>query len=522
MARFLALDADTLRLQVLSASVKGSAVRLEKTAAWDEDQPLTAATAPDAGKRFRDALKTAGIGPAPLLVCLGRDRVIFKEIKIPAVPAHEEPNIVRFQAQKEFTESGDVVLDYTPLDPTGNNERRILVAAAKKDVVAACKKLAESAGLTLVAITPRPFATLAGLNQAFATGLVPKPNSPGDAIALLVRGDKWGEFTVTRNGVILQSRSIAGPALTNETALLGEIRRTLAVHSNQNLSQPVTAVYVAEPDTPGGLRERLQNALSFPVHAYEPVLGVSLPDGPMGTYAGLAGMFALRAAAPAFPINFAAPRQPKPPRDPGKRVLFLVGGGLAAFAVLLLAVGLIQLSAKNRKVAALVKEKSVLETQLRAFDADTKRIKALDDWSATEVNWLDELYDMTARVPDITKIRIISLSTTVVEKPGNKDKLVAAINLKGVTTVDPIPVDKLMNELHKEPSYRAPGRGPSKPNTLIERQRFPQEFTTKIELEKRPPDKYTRTFTATPPAKRGRPAAGDLDFNIPGLGGIGP
>src|SRR5262249_58560667 len=132
-------------------------------------------------------------------------------------------------------------------------ERRIRVRGAKKDVIAAYKKLADSAGLKLVAITPRPFATLAGLNLAWATGLAPKPASPDDAIALLVRGDKWGEFTVSRNGVILQSRSIAGPALTNETALLGEIRRTLAVHSNQNLSQPVTAVYVAEPDSPGGL-----------------------------------------------------------------------------------------------------------------------------------------------------------------------------------------------------------------------------------------------------------------------------
>jgi len=519
MARYLALDADTLRLQVLSASVKGSAVRLEKTAAWDEDHPLSPATAADAGKRLREAIKDAGIGPAPLLVCIGRDRVVSKELKIPLVPAHEEPNVVKFQAQKEFTESGDVVIDYTPLETTGNNERRVLVAAAKKDTIAATKKLAESAGLKLIAITPRPFAALAGLYQAFATGLAPRPASPGDAIALLVRGEKWGEFTVCRNGVILQSRSIAGPALTNETALLGEIRRTLAVHSNQNLSQPVTAVYVAEPDTPGGLRERLQNALSFPVFAYEPVVGVSLPDGPMGTHAGLAGLFALRAATPTFPINFAAPRQPKPPRDPGKRVLFLVGGALTAFALLLLTIGLIQLGTKNRKLALLVKQKNDLETQLHAFDADAKRIKALDDWSATEVNWLDELYDMTARVPDINKLRITSLSTVVIEKPGSKDKLVAAINLKGVTTTDPVPVDKLMAELRKEESYRQPPKN-LKPNTLVERQRFPLEFSTKIELEKRPPEKYTRTFTAAPPPKRGR--AADDGMGAIEFGGFGP
>lgn len=517
MARFLALDADTLKLQVLSASVKGSVVRLEKTAAWDEDHLLTAATAADAGKRLRDALKAAGIGPAPLLVSVGRDRVVSKELKIPLVPAHEEPNVVKFQAQKEFTESGDVVLDYTPLETTGNNERRVLVVAARKDLVSATKKLAESAGLKLIAITPRPFAALAGLYQAFATGMAPKPASPGDAIGLLVRGDRWGEFTLTRNGVILQSRSIAGPALTNETALLGEIRRTLAVHSNQNLSQPVTAVYAAEPDTPGGLRERLQNALSFPVFAYEPVVGVSLPDGPMGTHAGLAGMFALRAAGASFPINFVAPRQPKAPRDPGKRVLFLVGGALTAFALLGLTFGVIELATKNRKVALLMKQKNDLDTQLHAFDADAKRIKALDDWAATEVNWLDELYDMTARVPDINKVRITSLSTVVIEKPGSKDKSVAAINLKGITTTDSNPLDKLMVELRREESYRPPSKN-LKPNTLVQRQQFPLEFSTKIELEKRPPEKYTRTFTAAPPPKRARPG----DDGFIDIGGFGP
>src|SRR5262249_55553756 len=159
-----------------------------------------------------------------------------------------------------------------------------------------------------------------------------------------------------------------------------------------------------------GLRERLQNALSFPVYAYEPVVGVSVPDGPMGTHAGLAGMLALRASGAALPINFASPRQPKPPRDPGKRLLVLVGGGVFAFAFLLLAFGLIQLSSKNRKLAALQKQKNELDNQLHVFEPDAKRIKALDDWSASEVNWLDELYDMTARVPDINKIRIINFS----------------------------------------------------------------------------------------------------------------
>src|SRR5262245_31705216 len=94
MPRFLALDGDTNRIQLLSANVKGDSVRLEKSLAWDEDQPISKATAAAAGELLRGKLKDAGVAPAPLLVCLGRDRVIVKEIKIPPVAAHEEPAIV--------------------------------------------------------------------------------------------------------------------------------------------------------------------------------------------------------------------------------------------------------------------------------------------------------------------------------------------------------------------------------------------------------------------------------------------
>src|SRR5262249_54431363 len=149
----------------------------------------------------------------------------------------------------------EITLDYLPLTVTGT-ERRVQIIAVRKDLVAAYRKAAEVAGLTLITVTPRPYALLAGLQRAIATKHVPPAQPPDAAVALLVRGDKWGEFAILHQGALTITRSLSGPPLTNDTALLGEIRRNLAVHANQNPEHPVRALYLAEPDTPGGLRER--------------------------------------------------------------------------------------------------------------------------------------------------------------------------------------------------------------------------------------------------------------------------
>jgi hypothetical protein len=98
--RFLAIDADAGGLFVAAAAVRGGQLKLEQTlAAGDDDaRPLSPATAKALGERLRDLLKQARVAPAPVFVCIGRDKIVLKEIRHPRTRPEEEPAILRFQA----------------------------------------------------------------------------------------------------------------------------------------------------------------------------------------------------------------------------------------------------------------------------------------------------------------------------------------------------------------------------------------------------------------------------------------
>jgi Tfp pilus assembly PilM family ATPase len=455
LARLIAIDWDQNHVYVVVGETRGTAVKVQSALTWQEDAPPSLATAEAIGQRLKQKLKAAGVAPAPLLGCVGRDRLIVKDIRFPPVPDLEEPAVVRFQTVKELTDApDDVVIDYVLRVSTGQTERRAASLVVQKKLLEVYQKIATAAGLKLTGLTPRLMGVSLCLRRVIGTTVVTPPPEPATGtIAVVVVGEKTAEFGVLHGPDILLARSLqAGPNL------MSEIRRNLALYEGQSPDQPVVAIYVAGKGA-AELCDRLADVLEIPIHTFDPFAGGeagSLPAGNRGFFAGPLGLLYHKAMGD-LPINWVSPREPKPPPDPlfkRLRVWLLVGFLLL---VGLFVGGQILVSEEQSALDRVRSETSDTEEQLKKASEQAKRLKAMRDWS--NPTWIDEIYELAGRL-ELEKIRIDYLGVNSRARVNDKidSRYVGQFTLRGrllasTTNARRADYDKMIATLTREGYY---------------------------------------------------------------------
>jgi hypothetical protein len=330
-------------------------------------------------------------------------------------------------------------------------------------------------------------------------------------------GPGGGEFTVTRAGEVAFTRTVPAPVMASDAMLLAEVRRNLTMYAGANPGHPIQALYVAESS--GRWALRLGSALGIPVHAYDPLAGsaAAVEDPSRGRFAGAAGLLAARAAGE-LPINFVTPRQPRAEADPAKRQVVLA----AVAAVLLLATGGIwgwfALEAADNELAQRTAQLALLKQQWESTEPDGKRLAAAEGWKARRVVWLDELYDMVARMPldtpDIHAANFIGQSVPPNAKTG-KQEFQGTIKME-VAAKSPELVQRVVDEINRDaldPSPKNP-KAPTRYYGGVDKSimgpsqgqpGFKDYNVVIAKVNQRPPDKFTRSPQFSAPSRKNYP-----------------
>ncbi len=375
-------------------------------------------------ERVAAALAARRIGRCETLVAVGRSIIELRRLSLPPAPPEELPDLVRFQALRDFAGVGeDWPLDFVPLDvpstespaETTGGAISVLAAIIAPKQVEQIRQTCESAGLTPQRLLLRPFAAASLLRRA-------RPSSECRLLVDLVSDE--ADLTVLIGDNVVFVRTVRLPAVEGEAqtrVVLGEARRTIAAAQNQLGGRRVERMVVCgESERVQAVESLVQEQLAIPVESFDPFSAVEidgdlkdgLPDHP-GRFAPLLGMLRDEAAQARHDIDFLNPRRrPEPPSQ--RRRYALIG---AAVATLVLAgVFLVwqQRSAADREIQTLQREISDLNKlvdQAKVLQAKTEDI---DQFTRGDVTWLDELKEVSRELPRgeeilVSRLRAMSL-----------------------------------------------------------------------------------------------------------------
>ena len=352
------------------------------------------------------------------VIVVDREQFEMRPLTLPQVPDEELPDMVRFQAKSNFTAFGENdVVDFIRLGSaqTGT-QAHLLAATLSATELKGIRTLLEPTRLKLKHIIPRPFATV-NLIQSELTG-------GNHQLIVNEFGDEADVSVVYRNLIIL-TRSIRLPHETAEknSALIREIRRTIAASRNQPLGGTLERIVIVGDDPAHAqLGLELDRDLKIPVRivntgsfiAFE--ASATAPVADDGALAPLLGSLKLRGEPASHLIDFALPRRrPEPKRD--LRRWYYVGGAVAALLLMAMFVTYLLIANRRGEIADLQAQLDQLKSQTKDADRLLAEVGILDQWKRGDINWLDELSEISARLPLPDDVIVKSFSGTVQSTP---------------------------------------------------------------------------------------------------------
>ena len=396
MARLIAFEWDRAEARIVVARTSGDTVRVDQMAAVPLELDGQETNLDPLHQQLSKALGSQRASKSQALVAVGRSLIELRTLNLPPAPAEELPDMVRFQAMREFSSLSDSSpLDFLPLGDAGNEPGEVMAAAIPAELAQHVEAAITEQGHEpyRAAMRPCAAASLAMRRQAEC--------ARGISLIIAQQADS-AELIVTRHGTVVFTRSFRLPANWHPgesgEPMLGEVRRTIAAAQNQLGGASVERiVYFGTASEHAALCERLEERTKLTVSLVDPTEGITIageaPAEPE-RFAALLGMLQDEAHGVAPVLDFQNPRQkPEPESNRRLHVLLVATAATIVFAGFSLVYW--TLSNKQAEIEQLQGSINVLSSENKRMGATLNLVGELQSWKASDHNWLDELVHLS-------------------------------------------------------------------------------------------------------------------------------
>lgn len=403
MAKRLAIDWDDTELRLVAAQSSGGGITVTDAAVIPIPEGRVVET-------LREAVSARGLEKTETFVAIGRGKAELRELKLPAVPDDELPDMVRFQAIRSFASAGESAAVDFLVTRRGEEGIEMIAAAIPQAKLDDVTKSCEDSGLALRRLALRPL-------TAAALYLAKHPGEQGETVLIdLLASD--AEIVIARDGKVVFVRTVRLPnaSAARPAALAGELRRSLLACGSGDVDRRVLlwgrpAVHTADV-------EMLREATGGNVQTLNPFDLVDLADGVeaalpqhVGRLAPLVGLLACDQSHADRLIDFLNPRKRIEKQTDYRKAVALVGAPIAVVAL----VGWLiysQMSERTREIARLTAENAALKPTVESAITSIDRVEKVDQFLDGDVNWLSELRRIADAIPPAEELILTSINAS--------------------------------------------------------------------------------------------------------------
>jgi len=496
MSKILALEWDDREIRAVLASPQGSDLfveqiqRLPVTSRSGEAVPTTR----DIAATLSAAVSEHGWKKLRTLVAVGRSSCELKELSLPPVPDDELPDLVRFQAMREFNNlSEESPFDYISVPGDADQARTVLAAALAPATYKAIREIVSTAGLQLDQIVLRPCAAATLVNDR-----LPETFQVRLFVDVLTSELDLTVLAGTTPELMRTARLGGEHSGTDaQRTILNEIRRTLAAASNSLHGRRIDKIVLCG-DGPyqTQLAELLERELKLRIELFDPLdrmtLGPKVRDNLPPEHSHFAPHLGLLLGATgnrAPLLDFEHPH--RKPEVPDQTRTYTLAFALAAVVVVAagywIMSGLWELDEKILAASTQIKSLSGLK---QSQDINNKQISEIDTWLASDLPVVQELRAISDKLPDAKQLVVRKIQYTADKNGGNFTLTGNAVNNAAITDLV-----KKLNELNEPTNTQA-----ATPQKVTPPKAPEDKSTTESKTE----TKDSPVVTAKPPAMAGK------------------